>query len=286
MKVKIALLSLCCTGCLFADVVEHIGSYAGWDTAVWTPVSGLNDGDDGLTKNYLDFVGDSSDPGAYRADNGDYLFFRIRVNTATVDAGTFSDAMLILIDVENYLYGSGFGSDAPNTPDYAFAWDSNQIEQNHGLEMSCRDIVGTTWAGSQMEDLDGSNGSKGVEDINGDGRTTDGYIRSVDGQSTTSFGDTSFIDFAVSWAYLEAHTDLEKGQTWNIALAAIDNATDHGALRYDIAGGASPTDSITTGWAVVPEPATISLIAVAGLSGLVMRRLYDRRQAAASSDLC
>lgn len=247
----------------YGTIVEHIGKGLDWDVT-WKPIFGLNDPDDGLTRDYLDFVGDNSNSGAYWADNGSYVFFRIRVDAGTVTSSTFSDAMLILIDVDDYLYGSGFGTDDPYTPDYAFAWDSNQIEANHGLEMSRRDVVGDTWAESQMEDLDGSSGQKGTDDINGDGRTSDGFVRSVDGQETEHFGTTAFIDFAISWSYLTDHTDLSQGQTWNIALGSIDNATDHGALRYDIAGGTDPTSSITTGWVVIPEPAAISLIATGG----------------------
>lgn len=127
-----------------------------------------------------------------------------------------------------------------------------------------------------MDDLDGSAGQKLANDINGGGRTTDGYIRSVDGQSTTNFGTTSFIDFAVSWSYLETYTDLERGQKWNLALGSIANATDHNLINTDIASGAGPDSAITTGWQAVPEPTVISLISLTGVMALIGRRIFDR----------
>ncbi len=276
MRLLLSLLIvsfLAATG--FGGVVEHVGSYTNWGSANWTPIAGLNDQDNAITRDHLDFVGDSLNAGAYWADNGTYLFFRIRVDAGTVTASTFSDALLILIDVDNYLYGTGFGSDVPRTPDYALAWDSNQLLKNHGFEMTRRDIVGEKWNVSQMEDLDGSAGQKLTNDINGGGRATDGYVRSTDGQSTTNFGTTSFIDFAVSWSYLETYTDLERGQKWNLALGSIANATDHNAINTDIASGADPTSSITTGWQAVPEPTVISLISATGVLALIGRRAFD-----------
>ena len=65
---------LCLTAPLFGGVVEHIGSYSGWDNLSWDAITELNDGRDG-TASELDFVGDSSDAGAYWADNGTYVFF-------------------------------------------------------------------------------------------------------------------------------------------------------------------------------------------------------------------
>ena len=264
------------TATSFGAVIEHVGSYTNWGSANWDPITGLNDQDNAITQDHLDFVGDSLNAGAYWADNGTYLFFRVRVDAGTVTASTFSDALLILIDVDNYLYGTGFGTDAPKTPDYALAWDSNQILKNHGFEMSRRGIVGQKWETSSMDDLDGSAGQKLANDINGDGRTTDGYIRSVDGQSTTNFGTTSFIDFAVSWSYLETYTDLERGQKWNLALGSIANATDHNLINTDIASGAGPDSAITTGWQAVPEPTVISLISLTGVMALIGRRIFDR----------
>lgn len=250
----------------------------------WNPIFRLNDQDNAITRDHLDFVGNALNPGAYWADNGSFLFFRIRVDTGTVTASTFSDAVLILIDVDDYLYGTGFGSNVPYTPDYALAWDSNQPAKNHGFEMTRRDIIGATWANSQMEELDGSSGQKYgssgqklSNDINGNiaGRGYDGYIRTIDGQSTTNFGTTSFIDFAVSWSYLQTYTDLDKNQRWNLALGSIANATDHKAINTDIASGAGPTSSITTGWQAVPEPTVMSLISAAGLFALIGRRVFE-----------
>jgi len=105
-----------------------------------------------------------------------------------------------------------------------------------------------------MNDVDGNEGGKGTTDptdINGGSpaRTGEGYVRSVDSQSTVNFGNTTFIDFAVSWAYLRDHsgTKLDKPQTWRVAFASSTQA-DNQKLDQDVAGGRSITDSATLGW--------------------------------------
>jgi hypothetical protein len=258
----------------FGAVINRVGTYANWTTD-WTAIPGLNDADNGADEE-LDFVGNASNPGAYWADNGTYVFFRFRVD---VSGGEFADSHLLLIDVNNFLYGTGFGSDAPNTPDYAFMWDSKSADNTkHGLEMGVRNVTGSLWSNVKMNDLDGNSGVKGINDINGNLRTTDGYVRTTDGQATTNFSTTTLIDFAVSWSYLTTYTSLAKGQTWNIALASVSGATDHSAINGDVAGGASLTSSSTTGWATVaaiPEPTVVGLLSVSGIGILVGRRLID-----------
>jgi len=121
-------------------------------------------------------------------------------------------------------------------------------------------------------------------------RSTDGYVRSIDGQSTTNFGNTTFIDFAVSWDYLTTRTadpiagriGLAKDQQWKIAVASINNATDQSTFNADIGGGASTTDSVTTtGWSgpiSVPEPSSALMVALAGLLGVFRRRQISLHQ--------
>jgi hypothetical protein len=137
-------------------------------------------------------------------------------------------------------------------------------------------VNGPTWGVSQVDDIDGQPSVKAVNDINGSGHITDGYVRTTDGQNTTSFGTTTFIDFAVKWSYLETYTALRSNQTWNVGLASIANATDHNAFNADIGNNASRTDSVTTGWQAVPEPTVISLISLTGIMALIGRRIFDR----------
>lgn len=262
----------------FGTTVNQVGTFNNWTTE-WTSLGGY-DANNGLGE--IDFVGDANDPGLYWADNGEYVFFRFRVAVGTVISTTFHDAHFLLIDVDNYLYGSGFGTNIAGRPDFGFAWDTKSNDNTkHGLEMSVFNTGANTWNGINMADIDGASGSKGTNDINGlisgsTFRTTDGYVRTIDGQSTANFGLTTFIDFAVSWNYLTNYTPLAKGQTWNVTLASIANATDHNNLSGDIGNGADPTGSITVGWipaAAVPEPASALMIAFGGGLIAFIRRI-------------
>jgi hypothetical protein len=247
-----------------AGTVDHVGSYSNWATT-WQPLSNGTDAASAVDST-LDFVGDLTNPGLYWSSSDEYIFFRMRVNAETFTTNSASGAHILLIDV----VGAG------NTGiDYGFSWDSKSNDNTkHGLEMSIPATNGPTWGASQMDDLDGLGGSKGTNDINGDSRTTDGYVRSIDGQVTTNFANTTFIDYAVKWSYLEAHTTLRKNQTWNIAAASIANATDHNAFNADVSG-AELEDSISVGWSsanVVPETSTTLMIGLTCLMGAVLRR--------------
>lgn len=276
---------LCCTVSVFGGTIEHIGSYNGWDDLTWRDISSLNDPNDGIDGT-LDFVGDSNDTGAYWADNGSYIFFRFRLDIGTVDDKTFRDSHFLLIDVDDYLYGSGFGNDDIGLPDFGFAWDSKSNDPDkHGLEMLHISTTDNLWNGINMDDIDGNAGGKGTNDINGEigstgtYRDADGYVRTIDEQGTTAFGSTTLMDIAVSWDYLETYTDLARGQTWNVALASLANATDHNNLTGDIGGGANPTNLRTEGWAslgVIPEPTVISLLSLSGLTLLIGRRVIQK----------
>ena len=147
-----------------------------------------------------------------------------------------------------------------------------------------------------MTDVDGDTGnlfSKGPEDFNGDGRTGDGYLRTIDNvvpedSENTVFGKTTFIDFAISWEYLTTYstTGLGPGQTWQVALGSIANANDHNLIKTDVAGGASPSSdipSVPSGWSdpiqtqAVPEPSSIALLGLVVVVGYAGRRLRRRR---------
>lgn len=262
--------------------IDYIGTYNLWpDQQVgleWEALNGLNDPDDGVAPE-LDFVGDGSDPGGYWARDDNYLYLRMRVDVTAATTNTFRDSHLILIDVVGFTINTTTGllesGDTPGTPDYGFAWDSKSNDPTaHGLEMQILDTSGPTWKDTKMDDIDGDNGKKLINDINGDGRTTDGYVRGTGGQTTTNFGDTTLIDFAVSWAYLSAYTSLTDQQTWNIAFGSISNATDHNVISADVAGGTTPSNSTSTGWVQldpsggepVPVPSTLAL-ALLGLAG-------------------
>ncbi len=226
--------------------------------ADWHPITSLNDPNNGLARTQLDFVGDDSNPGAYWSADASYFYFRFRVQVGTVNNGTFSDTLTVLIDLPGYQAYSG-----SDYPDYAFAWDSNSNQNTkHGLEMQINSSTNSVWNGINLTDLDcvlhkgyapESNcaATKGTNDINGptsSQRTNDGYVRTLDGQSTANFGPTTFVDFAVSWSYLETYTYLARGQTWRFGLGSISNATDHNNINADVSGGADPGSSSSAGW--------------------------------------
>lgn len=251
----------------FSTVVDQVGTYTNWTTS-WTALAGLNDPAGTLDEH--DFVGNASNAGAYWADNGTYVFFRFRVNVATVTSTTFRDAHFVMINIANYnVANTGQGSNTNGVlPDYAFAWDSKSNDPlKHGLEMMILSRRDNFWNGINFNDIDSDAGQKKTNDINAGGRTTDGYVRTIDGQSTTNFGTTTFVDYAISWNYLTNYTALAKGQTWSIGLASLANATDHNNLTGDIGGGADPTSATTAGWSspiAVPEPATDLLLVLGG----------------------
>lgn len=194
------ILTVFVTSTGFCGVVNQVGTYNNWATS-WSAISGGNDGSNAVDQT-LDFVGDASNPGLYYANTNSYAFFRIRVNADTFT--TAHGAHFLLIDVVGY---------GTNGIDYAFVWDSKSADNtNHGLEMGITSKNGPTWGVSQTDDIDGDSSKKKTSDINGlisgsTYRTTDGYVRTTDGQSTINFGNTTFIDFAVKWSYLETYTN-------------------------------------------------------------------------------
>ncbi|MEI7851043.1 MAG: PEP-CTERM sorting domain-containing protein [Kiritimatiellales bacterium] len=276
MRILVVSILVCLAATTgFSTLVNQIGTYTNWTTS-WTALPGLND--PAGARDEHDFVGDSSNPGAYWADNGTYVFFRFRVDVATVTSTTFRDSHFVMINVAGYNYPASKGSNTNGVlPDYAFAWDSKSNDPlAHGLEMMILSTKDNTWNGVNFDDIDTNAGQKGANDINGSGRTKDGYVRTDDGQATTNFGTTTFVDYAISWSYLTNYTALAEGQTWSIGLASIANATDHNNLTADIGGGADPTSATTVGWSApvnIPEPATdLLLVLGGGITWLFSRR--------------
>ncbi len=267
MKLRFALLILLGAVSANAAVVQHIGNYTGWGSVTWNALNGLNDSVDG-NAGQLEFVGNTTTPGAYWGMDNNYVFFRMRLDVGSNPS--FSDSHFVLIDIMG-----------DYSPDYAFAWDSKSTDQTaHGLEMLVFDTSDGTWGGTKMDDFDGHGGQKLAKDINGDGRTTDGYVQSTDnvGSAGDPFGTTTFLDFAVSLSYLSNYVPaLVQNTDWRVQFASIANSTDHNLLSADIAGGQSPSSAITAAsWTTVaiPEPAVATLILGFGAGLLVVKRLF------------
>ena len=242
-------VALASTASSFATETNWVGSGLNWSSVSWHAMpAGINDGvAESAFSSYpeADFVGNSANPGGYWSTDTSYAYFRMRVATPTLTAIP-NDSFAIMVDLP--------GVGTTNLPDYAFTWDAKSDNNtNHGLEMQVLATTATgatTWGAISLDDRDGANGSKGLSDINGNSRTTDGYVRSVDSQSTTNLGTTTFIDIAVSWTYLSSYVpSLTNANfpTWRFAFGTMFNATDHNALNGDIAGS-SISSSISTGW--------------------------------------
>lgn len=212
---------------------QYGGTYGNWPTA-WQTIPGGNDPVDSTVAGRLDFVGSASNPGGYWATDQNYVYFRARVNIATIGGSTYSDSLTVLVD-----YNGDY------KPDYGFSWDSkSNNNSNHGLELQVPSVIGSTWGQTQMDDIDGQNGTKLARDFNNGSRTGDGYVRTVDGQSSPGLGSgtTSFIDFAISWSFLQGaspagQTALAPGQTWHVQFAGINNNNDHQNFNADIGFG-------------------------------------------------
>jgi hypothetical protein len=270
--------------CLYAaTTTEQYGGHKDSWPSSWTTISGLNDQDNGLSDDFLDFVGDATDPGAYVAWDSSYLYFRMRVDVGTANALTWEDCVMIVLD----------SADSDTTPNWGISWDTygqkNIKDIDHGLEMNVPNTTGSTWAGTKLHDLDGVIANKiappDFRYIGGDG-----YVRTVDSQSTSNFGTTTFIDFALSWEYLNTATSgqLVPGTSWNIQLVSIANNTDHAFINADVAGGLSPSSSLTYSAYLqlgdapappeetVPEPATI-IGALGGILFMAWRKTFTKK---------
>ncbi len=229
-------------------------TFASWPTN-WVAIPSLNDPLDSGVVGRLDFVGDTVNPGAYWAADTQYFFIRMRVAVSNVTSTTFRDAHWVYIDRVGYTNGAA----APDLPDYALVWDSksNQPDQ-HGLElMTGTNLVAVaSWKNLQLNDIDGSDTLKiAPPDFN---LTGDGYIRTIDSQTTTSFGSTTFIDFAVKWSFFSANTALNTNQEWRLQFGSRNNSTDHLSPDDDIAGGFSSASPVTSSWSVLLPPLSLS----------------------------
>ncbi|NSW57827.1 MAG: PEP-CTERM sorting domain-containing protein [Armatimonadetes bacterium] len=276
MVLSVVVLGTLVTHCFGATINQFGGAYSQWPGS-WNPILSLNDPDDGVEAQ-LDFVGSAASPGAYWAMDDNYLYFRTRVDVDTVSASTFEDTLFVLIDRP--------GQGIAGQPDYGLAWDTKGLknlgeEDQHGLEFTVLETTGGSWASTRMNDIDGNVAKKLVPpDIS---NTGDGYIRTTDEVWTEDFGNTTLVDWAVSWDYLAANSTLNPGQTWYIQLGSIANATDHNNIATDVAGGHSPgeigltwSDPVPVQTQDIPEPGTRWLL-MFGI-GLSLIRLRGNRK--------
>lgn len=260
-----------------------VTTFNGYWPANWAPINGLNDGTaSGGGYPQWDFVGDTTNPGFYMAKGpgptgaGDYLFFRMRVaytGTAGTPSGTtpaapFDNGSLMVLIQKNTT------DNGVKQPQWAFTWDAaSQDASKHGMEMQVYGSggSGSAWSATTMNDVDGNGSGKSVPDFNA-GRTGDAYIRTVDTQSTTNLGVTTFVDFAISCNYLTyvsdytnnrngysgwsgAKVDLSCTDTLYFQLGSIVPQNDHAAIGYDVGAGQTPASIVPTSTEKLPSGA-------------------------------
>lgn len=238
-----------------AATIDQFGAKSSWPSeSDWRPIASLNDPIDSGLPGEIDFVGDASNPTAYYFSDSNYWYIRARVHIGSASGSTFHDTILVLID-----------RNADYQPENSFSWDSKSGDvYKHGLELQIPGLVRPSWAETQMDDNDGASGQKLAGDfqVPTDGTTGDGYLRTIDGQATTNFGSTTFVDIAASWSFLEAKTSLRRTDTWKIQLGSIADSTDHNAIRGDVAGNHNPTDpGLSFGDLLSPTAVVLSSLA-------------------------
>lgn len=89
-------------GPAYGEVLNRYGGDPGttWDAVNWQTLGGLNDAVNEKITPGLDFVGDTTNGGAFWASNDSYLFFRMRVDETMEDST--NDTLMIMVDKVGY----------------------------------------------------------------------------------------------------------------------------------------------------------------------------------------
>lgn len=234
-----------------SNYVDHFGSGATWPSeSEWVAVSGFYDAHNSGVDEYMDFVGDATDPCLYIVSKGNYIYFRFRVHySGNVTAASPFET--------NGIVGIIFNTDGDEYPEYGFVWDAKQNNNaNHGLELMVGKAgeSGTIWSDIDMDDADGSSGQKvwsppDYFDFRNNG--TDGYVRTYDEINTANFGYTTYVDIAVSCqflSYINAQNATKYtmlcGQSLKMQLVSINGTNDHAPFNADIGNGADPSSAV------------------------------------------
>ena len=239
-----------------------------FNTAPWAPVTvgvvvyqdGHNEPPDMNDLNYstppspakLDIVGNAGSPAAYFAYDGQYMYFRMRVDN---DPALGGDPQSVWQAVLN--------TDGDSTADWVIQWDmtgDNQVELALATAGSPIDV--TPWSNLAYVASPHTPPTGGV--------ATDWYQYAPNGDTTT-FPDNPpesdyFIDFAFDKATFDA-TLIANSQTPVDSIQLVFSTSgQHINSNKDLPDG---------GWSdtvIVPEPATMSLLALGGIAMLKRRK--------------
>ncbi len=236
LSFALALAVLPATSALAAVATQYGGAFASWPAdASWIPIASLNDPNDKLSKSHLDIVGDTTNPAVYHFVTDTYWYARVRMDYggAVTTNSPFTDTVGVYLDYNR-----------DGALDYGLVWDTKAKPTTaHGLGLQVPKDEGKSWSKTRLSDLD-KDANKKVAPPDLGLTNGDGFVRTVTGVSTTNFGLTTYLDFAVKCSYLAANSKLRcTGQSWNIMVGTSDDSNSQNFVKYDVAGAASPATS-------------------------------------------
>ncbi len=261
---KNRMLNAAIGACIIASVAQAVPSF---NTVTWSAVTvGGNAYQDGHVEppdsndpNYstppnpakLDIVGNAANPAAYYAYDGQYMYFRMRVDSDPMAGGAI-----------NNVWQAVLNTDADNTADWVIQWDmtgDNQVELARATAGSPTDV--TAWSALAYVASPHVGPTGGV--------ATDWYTYNPNGDTTT-FADTPagsdyFVDFAFDKATFDATLTANSETPVDSFQVAFATSSQHINSNKDLPDQGW-SDTIT-----VPEPTSMALLAL-GVTVLAMRR--------------